>query len=115
MTNTGFYSIVQNRFNPDDPNDMLVRTRSKEDTDNFAARLKELADYEAEPWHSTKSDYPYRLTAPREAVEKVVTSYATDIDYTNFKASVRSEKHYDAYSDVWYAMYGHFTGTKTLY
>lgn len=108
MTTTGFFSIVQNRFNPEDPTDMLVRSRSEDDINDFAERLMKLTGKEVQPWHSTTSDYPYRLTAHKDDVAKVVFEYANEIDYTNFKNAVKSYQHKDAYSDVWEVMFKHF-------
>jgi hypothetical protein len=110
MTNRGFFSIVEDR---DDPSRLLVRSRHQDDIGFFFQKvLDNHPDFSGNTFSQVHSDYPYRLFAPREYVMEVVVDYMNNIDYDNFKNSVRSPIHKSAYGEVWGVMYDHFYGER---
>lgn len=93
MTTIGFFSAVQHR---DDPDDVLVRARCKEDIDALAELIPG-----TEPWEDLKADYRWRLRCSKMQWAETVAFLALSVDYDNFKSAVESEKHHEAYSEVW--------------
>ena len=49
-------------------------------------------------------DYMFRATIPRDLVARALYDLVMDIDYGNFKNSVRDRKLHDAYADTWHTM-----------
>jgi hypothetical protein len=50
-------------------------------------------------------DYAFRAFVPRERVSECMAGWVMDINYTNFKDSVKENSRHDAYLDVWSAMH----------
>ncbi len=100
----GYFSIVAHR---DNENDVLVRARNRSDLDTFRKCLLDVneavgrhKDIKATP----HADYPFRLTAPRKQVAKLLASFVTEcLDYDNFKNRVAENDPERAhlYHDVW--------------
>jgi hypothetical protein len=90
-----FLSIVAHY---DDPNKLLVRARVKGHI--------EAVFPDAKVYQRKGSDYLYRADIPREVVAKVIGERLTDIDYSNFKNSVKNRALHDAYAGFWTIMYG---------
>ncbi len=91
--NDGFVSIVDKAQNP---RALLVRARRRQDL---------LAIFpDAKVWESTKSDYRYRAEISRGRVASVIAARLLQIDYDNFKDSVKDRPLHDAYARVWTEM-----------
>lgn len=105
MTKIGFFSAVQHRDNPDD---VLVRARSKRDLEN----LVEFADLHTDVVKAFGrivaslhgADYPFRLTVSKVAWATVMGAMIGDIDYDNFKTAVgkTSPERAHTYGRVWH-------------
>jgi hypothetical protein len=50
------------------------------------------------------SDYLYRAVVPRNELADAVAAQIKDIDYANFKSSVKDDVLHEGYLDVWQAM-----------
>lgn len=76
---------------------LLVRSRFKED-------IKRVFP-DARVTRSPKRDYLYRAKVDRELVALTISNDILDIDYHNFKGSVKEKFRHDAYLDVWTVMH----------
>lgn len=88
--NHAFLSIVHKDCAPDE---LLVRARRDGDIE----RVFPAAEVRIIPGH----DYRCRAIVKRSAVAAVLSQIAAEIDYPNFKDSVRERKLHDAYMNVW--------------
>ena len=95
MTQEGFFSVVEHR---DDPSLVLVRARCVED---ITALCKRTGRSPAAAERNLAADYEWRITIAREEFEQIVVGMVADIDYDNFKNSVKSPNHKRAYMRVW--------------
>lgn len=96
MLNDAMFSIVEDITDPD--RDMLiVRARMPNHIE------KHFADFPV--YESTASDYRYRAFVPRLIVMEQIAKVINNIDYSNFKNSVKDHALKDAYLDVWSDMY----------
>ena len=88
--NTGWLSIVKNR---NDERTLLVRARS----------LKHIlaAFPDCDHFKDTTADYPYRAYIDREEVAKKIAEELMNIQYDNFKASVKDSRLQNVYGTVW--------------
>lgn len=93
-TNKAFLSVVAHRDNKDL---LLVRARVK-------GHIEEVFPG-AEVFTQEQADYRYRALLPRSTVASAVAKNLMNIEYDNFKNSVRDRKLHDAYLDVWHVMY----------
>ena len=87
QTTIGFFSIVQK---PEDAerDTLTIRARSRDHLEALkASYLLESGPIQA----GGGTDYPYRLVAPRHAVEDAISMAVAAIDYENFKDAVASE------------------------
>lgn len=87
---TGFLSIVD----PEDGgDDLLVRARRKGDIEQTfpGAKVK----------RTPGRDYLYRAFIDRQVVANTIAGRINEIDYGNFKNSVKDDKLHSAYSRVW--------------
>lgn len=106
-TTRGFYSAVQHR---DDPNDLLIRARNRDDL----VRLCELPGMPGEDMIQDiqPADYPYRITVRRHTwVAHVLPALMNEVDYDNFKNAVKDrmpgpegKRRANIYMRVWSAM-----------
>jgi hypothetical protein len=87
-----FVSVVQDKNQPDR---LMVRARRRE---HLVALL---------PGHevvvTTNSDYKYRAFVDRQEFAEIVSRGITELDYSNFKASVRDKDLSRLYHDFWFA------------
>ena len=96
LTTQGFYSVVAHR---DDPGQVLVRARTRQDLAALAAQIDDL-----DITHTPGADYPWRAVVRREAWEHAAAELAAAIDYPNFKAAVADRQgsgRESVYSQVW--------------
>jgi hypothetical protein len=54
--------------------------------------------------HTAGRDYFYRTELPRSVVSAAIAANLEDIDYDNFKNSVRDDRLHSAYASVWTTM-----------
>ena len=95
MTNVGFISAVAY---PGEEHLVLVRARAP-------GHLTEIFGEETEEIHSPRRDYAWRTIVTKTQMKKAMDKLVDDIDYTNFKDSVKDEELHDAYVGVWTEMY----------
>ena len=91
--NNSFLSIVQDKTKP---GTLVVRARIKGDIERVfpGANVK----------HTPDADYGFRTLVAREALAKGLVQKIQEIDYPNFKDSVKEGDRHDAYMSVWTAM-----------
>lgn len=104
QTTIGFFSIVQK---PEDVarDTLTIRARSREHLEALKlAYLQESGPIQT----GVGTDYPYRLVAPRMAVEDAVSLAVAAIDYVNFKDAVAENDPLasDVYHQVWEVLQG---------
>jgi len=100
MTNKGFVSLVQHK---DKPHLIVIRARTRDCLYNFLqghTRTKDRRLYE-----TLQADYRWRAFVPKDVVAQLVQRHVEEIDYTNFKNSVKDTSLHDAYLRVWGDMY----------
>lgn len=93
VTKDGFYSVVQDRGDPDR---LVVRGRWKK-------HLKVLKDLlpGSRILVTPEADYPYRMFVSREDWEKVLKVVAVDgIDYPNFKNEAHSRHGFEGWASI---------------
>lgn len=94
LAKDGFYSIVQK---PEDKaGDMLsVRARRRED-------LEKLIEFTGgEIIVTPHADYPYRIVIEREVMAQAAWEMVMQLDYGNFKGSIKEDQRHDIYMAVW--------------
>lgn len=96
MTTRGFFSAVQHR---DHPTRLLIRARSEGDIRN----LKDLLP-DSEPFALTHSDYEWRLDCTAAEWAAALAQMALEVDYPNFKNSIKDQAHKSAYMACWSAL-----------
>ena len=67
--------------------------------------MTEIFGEETEEIHSPRRDYAWRTIVTKTQMKKAMDKLVDDIDYTNFKDSVKDEELHDAYVGVWTEMY----------
>lgn len=95
--NNAFFSIVIDR---EIPGNLLVRARD-------ATSIPNVFGSDAKMVVTPRNDYRYRTSLPRQVVAGVIYSAMSDINYDNFKDSVKDRRLHDAYVDVWGTMYAY--------
>lgn len=97
FTSKAFLSIVAHK---DDPSIRLVRARCKGDI--------EAVFPDVDVFEDAMADYRYRAVIPVDEVAFVIGLQVFDMDYTNFKNSIPSDKHeyHSTCMDVWCVMRG---------
>ena len=88
--NNAFLSIVENRYNK---LELLVRARVKGDIEKIFP--------EADVFEDDNADYKYRALISKAKVAARMMLKMTEINYDNFKNSVKETKRKNAYSNVW--------------
>jgi hypothetical protein len=88
--NDGFVSVVAD---PEIPGNLLVRARS-------AKHLKALAP-EVRITKTPKRDYGWRVSLPADIVASIIANRVVEIDYDNFKDSVKERKLHRMYEMWW--------------
>lgn len=94
MLSDAFISIVAKDCGP---NELLVRARRAGDIRKVFGKFIKVTRY-------TRSDYLYRAVMPKHDVMEALARAVENIDYPNFKDSVRDDKLHEAYLRVWTAM-----------
>ena len=94
FSQAAYLSVVEDKTNPDM---LLVRARVKGDIE------KHFPD--SMTTETPDADYLYRASIPRQEVATAIARIATDIDYSNFKNSVKDHRRAKFYAEVWAAMY----------
>lgn len=89
----GFFSIVQNI---NDPNSLIVRARVSGDIEKYWPHATVIA--------TPDSDYLYRAVLRKEEVALVIIKMVMDIDYGNFKLSIKDRRRSPWYATVWQTM-----------
>jgi hypothetical protein len=104
----GFFSIVQNRDNPDQ---VIIRARLKKDIDDLKRVFDSLKLRTTKIAENSRADYRYRFTADRMDWITVMIRLMVDLHYTNFKDEVYNvesgevrERRHDAYLRIWAIM-----------
>jgi hypothetical protein len=99
----GFFSVVQDERVK---SRVLVRGRRKGDIENVIQAV----GYIAEPVHTPKSDYPWRISICKADFGQYLLTYTEGIDYPNFKNKVfddgADKKRLDVLHQVWAVLRG---------
>lgn len=96
VMNDAFISIVQSTKNE---NEVVVRARVAEDLANV------WPEHKSDIIETSDSDYRYRLFLNKEHVAETIKDSILDIDYPNFKNSVKQTWRKNAYMKIWSVMY----------
>lgn len=98
FTSEGFVSVVAHTEKPDT---LLVRGRDED------SLLSLVGATGATLRQTPSNDYPYRIEVLREAFSAWLADQVFNLDYTNYKAHMWSERPEfgDALHDVWVAMH----------
>jgi 8-oxo-dGTP pyrophosphatase MutT (NUDIX family) len=102
FTPIGYYSIVQK------PRTTYLTVRARVLSDLIALRERYLPELSA-PKATPGNDYPYRATVSHEAFSKALGKMVLDLDYDNFKNTVRSQQgpaREKCYHRVWETLRG---------
>ena len=94
FTSKSFISVVQK---PGDTDLLTVRARIKGDIEAVFPGAKVEVN--------KGTDYKYRAKVPRQDVATALHDQVMALNYSNFKNTVKENKHHSAYMDVWSAMY----------
>lgn len=89
---------------------MLSIVAHKDNPDMLHVRARVAGDIEAvfpgaEVLETPNGDYQFRADIPRRIVGIVMSNLVNDINYTNFKNSVKDRERHDVYYKVWNAMW----------
>jgi len=103
-TKLGFFSIVHKL--PCKKDELLVRTRCREDLESLSKKLSQTSDFKGVIIESKDSDYAYRMVVPRSVLASFMTSLMMNLDYANFKATIpyNDEQRHEAYFKCWEVM-----------
>lgn len=97
QTTKGAFSIVQHR---DEKTQVLVRARREQDILRFAGMVSN-SDKMVGPWKDNMADYPWRIKISAEECSLVLCRLVLEINYDNFKSSVRDKQLLSAYYGVY--------------
>ncbi len=89
--NDGFLSVVADK---NDPAKLLVRARRKQDLANVVGPNAEMTQ-------TPSRDYRWRAFVSREDFKALVSKRIQDIEYTNFKNSVKDHDLHKLYFEFW--------------
>ena len=96
FTNHGFYSIV--RILDTNPEKFWIRSRRREHLNTFFSEERILESY--------GSDYQYRVEINKEELSEIFSYLPEEIDYSNFKDSIKDKHLHHAAKLVWLGVYG---------
>lgn len=108
-TNFGFFSVVrrpEGTVAKGDERALQVRARVKRHLVNLRAWL---GDGRREIVELTGTDYEYRLYVTYDEWATITARLTYDIDYVNFKDTVRDEKLHQLYLRIWGAVAATFS------
>jgi hypothetical protein len=98
FTNKGAVSIVQDWKTKDK---MWVRSRLKEHLLYFVGNS---VGVKKRIQHTPDNDYAFRVSMTRREVGACMVAMTADIDYDNFKNSIKDNKYHGACSKIWTAL-----------
>jgi hypothetical protein len=84
LTTQGFYSVVAHR---DDPDKLLVRTRTRDDIEALREQIPSL-----EPFEDRCADYRHRAIVTRAEWVAALAELVGEIGYDNFKDAVAARQ-----------------------
>lgn len=93
MVSNAFLSVVHKDCQPDE---LLVRARVKGHI--------EAVFPDAKVTESTHTDYRYRAVLPRAVVAQALADQAMNLNYGNYKNTVKNNRFHDALARVWSVM-----------
>lgn len=93
--NDGFVSVVE-----DTGGDLMIRARRMEELKNIVGDNHQI-------YITKNSDYRFRCFMSRTEWEEIVVNRIENINYSNFKDSVKDEDLHDMYADMWVNHYYH--------
>lgn len=82
-TKLGFFSIVHKP--PRKKDQLLVRTRCRQDLEALSKKLSQASDFTEEIIEAPDSDYAYRMVVPRSVLALFVADLMKNLDYANFR------------------------------
>lgn len=103
----GFMSATKRKTNtidPGDDRDMQVRARDAAHLETLRRVMAAAGQTLGETLTSTKADYQYRAFCTQGALAVGMAALTYEIDYTNFKDTVRENRLHNAYMHVWDAV-----------
>ncbi len=92
--NDGFISAIQDRKEADG---LVIRTRRKDHLENIFPGLEIFTDI--------GTDYRYRVFIKKAEFAAILAKRAGEIDYTNFKNSVKDDELHRLYARFWHLHY----------
>jgi hypothetical protein len=98
FTSNSYISAVQHR---DHPSRVMVRARFRGDLEAFFGP----SGLKPEVVETPKADYRFRTTVHKDEFADALLEQAEEIDYPNFKDSVRNNNRHNVYMDVWRVMH----------
>ena len=98
FTNTGFVSIVQDW---NDDSKVFVRGRRKKDVDSFVDGV--IDPLNSQVVHTPEHDYHYRVGISKDELKVALSRQVDNIDYFNFKRSMRDDDLHRFASEMWLA------------
>jgi hypothetical protein len=90
-----FLSVVADNQDPNGDR-LLVRARRNGDIERVFP--------DADTSYTGNADYAYRAWVNRNDVAKAMAKQVVNLDYTNFKDSIRDNDYHDACLEAWFAM-----------
>lgn len=99
--NNAFLSIVADENNE---HQLLVRARKEGDIEAAFGSVSDGLGFALVVAYTPRADYAYRTFVPRHHVKNLFSGIVQNIEYTNFKDSVREDKRHDTYMSVWQRM-----------
>ena len=96
FTNHGFYSIV--RILDTNPEKFWIRSRRREHLNTYFSEERIIESY--------GSDYQYRVEINKEELSEIFSYLPEEIDYSNFKDSIKDKHLHHAAKLVWLGVYG---------
>ena len=104
-TKLGFFSIVHKP--PCKKDELLVRTRCRQDLEALSKKLSQASDFTGEIIEAPDSDYAYRMVVPRSVLTPFMADLITNLAYANFKGTIpyNDRPRHSAYFKCWDAMY----------
>ena len=89
--NNAFVSAVEDRY---DMNGLVIRARRKEHLERLFPNKEVIV--------GGSTDYNYRVYCPKSEFAALVAKSIENIEYDNFKSSVKERDLHDLYLDFWF-------------
>jgi hypothetical protein len=97
VTNKSYLSVVESSK---DNTKFIVRARVKGDIESF------FSDLEVDVIETENTDYRFRTFVDKEVFKSQILKEINNIDYSNFKDSVKDYERKTWYTKIWSIMYG---------